>query len=85
MQTPDNRLAATITRRRGRPSSDDIAARQLPTPAAVDPSTGRTRCPLCGHPTLVADGKPRKSDGGISHRCTTCGHRCTRLVMLAPV
>jgi predicted RNA-binding Zn-ribbon protein involved in translation (DUF1610 family) len=77
---PVNRQATT--RRRGRPTAEEIAARPAPAPAKVDPNTGRIRCPNCGRPTLSVDGTPRKSDGATPHRCGSCGYRCARIVLL---
>jgi DNA-directed RNA polymerase subunit RPC12/RpoP len=83
MDPVQNRQATP--RRRGRPSAEEIAARPPPTPAQTDPATGRTRCPYCGKPTLAVADHPRKADGAQPHRCTSCGYRCARLVLLAPL
>lgn len=80
MDPVQNRLATP--RRRGRPSAEEVASRPPPSPARVDPATGRTRCQHCGRPELVVDGHPRKSDGGTPLRCRHCGTRCVRLTMI---
>lgn len=81
MEPVQNRLATP--RRRGRPSAEEVAQRPPPSPARLDPATGRTRCPHCGKPTLASYGTPRKADGGIPHRCDACGYRCVRVVLLS--
>ncbi len=87
MDPVDNRLAPVTPRRRaGRPTIEEIAQRPPPTIARTDPDTGRLRCPHCGRPTLMRHSSgPRKSDGGLPHRCDSCGYRCVRIVTLAPL
>jgi predicted RNA-binding Zn-ribbon protein involved in translation (DUF1610 family) len=73
---------ANPRRRTGRPTSEEVASRPPPVPARTDPATGRTLCPHCGRPTLSVDGHARKSDGGTPYRCSACGYRCVRIVVL---